>query len=313
MDNILDVAVIGGGPGGLAAGIYGARGLMKIVLFEKLGVGGEAAKTDIIENYPGFEEPINGYELMMKFQNQAERFGLEIKYEEVTSLDLSGDLKKITTTAGEYFAKAVILGVGSHHKHLNVKGEEEYSGKGVSYCATCDGAFFRDQIVAVIGGGDSSVKEAVYLTKFAKKVYVIHRRKEFRAEKITMDIAKKNDKIEFITDTVVEEICGDERTVTHLNLLNKVENKKFDLTVDGVFIFVGMNPNTDILNDNDKKAIVDDSTYIVTDINCKTPIDGVYAIGDVRKNSKRQVAIAVGDGVTSIMDAEQYIEKKFHK
>ncbi len=312
-NSVLDVAIIGGGPGGLAAGIYGARALMNITMFERLGVGGEAAKTDIIENYPGFEEPINGFELMMKFQSQAERFGLDIRYEEVLETDLSQPLKKIVTTDGEYLAKSVIFSTGSHHKHLDVLGEVEYSGKGVSYCATCDGAFFKDLIVCVVGGGDSSVKEAVYLTRFAKKVYIIHRRKEFRAEKITMDIARKNPKIEFIVDTVVEEIAGTpEKGVTAVKLFNKIENRKFDIETDGVFIFVGMLPNVEVISENDKKLILDESGYIKTDVNCKTPIDGVYAIGDVRAQSKRQVAVAVGDGVTALMDAESYVEKTFH-
>ncbi|MBN2694633.1 thioredoxin-disulfide reductase [bacterium] len=312
-NSILDVAIIGGGPGGLAAGIYGARALMNVAMFERLGVGGEAAKTDVIENYPGFEAPINGFELMMKFQSQAERFGLDIRYEEVIETDLSQPLKKIITTEGEYLAKSVIFSTGSHHRHLDVPGEVEYAGKGVSYCATCDGAFFKDMTVCVVGGGDSSVKEAVYLTRFAKKVYIIHRRQEFRAEKITMDIAKKNPKIEFIVDTIVEEIVGTpERGVTGVKLFNKVENRKSELETDGVFIFVGMLPNVEVISEEDKKLILDEGGYIKTDVNCKTPIDGVYAIGDVRAQSKRQVAVAVGDGVTALMDAEGYVEKSFH-
>lgn len=312
-NNILDVAIIGSGPGGLAAAIYGARALMNITVFESLGVGGEAAKTDVIENYPGFEEPINGYELMMKFNAQAERFGAEVQYEEVLELDLQPELKKITTTEGEYQAKSVIISSGTHHRHLGAPGEEKYAGQGVSYCATCDGAFYKDQIVAVVGGGDSSVKEAVYLTRFAKKVYIIHRRKGFRAEKITMDMAHKNEKIEFIVDTVVEEIHGNpQKGVTHVELLNKLTGEKSNLDVNGVFIFVGMLPNVSMISQKDQKLILDEQNYIKTDINCKTILDGVYAIGDVRKESKRQVAIAVGDGVTALMDAENYIERHFH-
>ena len=314
MENkVLDVAIIGSGPGGLSAAIYGSRALMNIAVFEGLGVGGEAAKTDVIENYPGFEEPINGYELMMKFNAQAERFGTEIMYEEVLNLDLQPKLKTIKTTEGDYQAKSVIIATGTHHRHLDVPGEREYAGQGVSYCATCDGAFFRDQIVAVVGGGDSSVKEAIYLTRFAKKVYIIHRRKGFRAEKITMDMARKNDKIEFIVDTVVEEIHGTkEQGVTHVELLNKLSGEKSNLDVNGVFIFVGMLPNVSIISPEDQKVILDEQNYIKTNINCKTPIDGVYAIGDVRKDSKRQVAVAVGDGVTALMDAESYVEHTFH-
>ena len=312
---VLDVAIIGGGPGGLTAGIYGARALMNIKMFEQLGIGGEAAKTDVIENYPGFEEPVNGMDLMMKFNAQAERFGLETAYEEVLSLDLQSDIKKIETTEGVHEAKSVIVAVGTHHRTLDVPGEKEYGGQGVSYCATCDGAFFRDQVVAVVGGGDSSVKEAVYLTRFASKVYIIHRRKGFRAEKITMQKARKNPKIEFIVDTVVDEIEGNPQVgVTHVNLSNKLTGEKSKLDVNGVFIFVGMLPNTnEIIKKEDAALILDEAGFIKTDINCKTAIDGVYAIGDVRANSKRQVAVAVGDGVTALMDAEQYVEAKFHE
>ncbi len=311
---ILDVAIIGGGPGGLTAGLYGARALMNVKMFEQLGVGGEAARTDVIENYPGFEQPVNGMELMMKFNAQAERFGLEATYEEVLSMDLQDDIKKIETTEGVHEAKSVIIAVGTHHRTLDVPGEKEYAGQGVSYCATCDGAFFRNQVVAVIGGGDSSVKEAIYLTRFASKVYIIHRRKGFRAEKITMDMAQKNEKIEFIVDTVVEEISGNQQAgVTHVNLLNKLTGEKSKLDVNGVFIFVGMLPNTsEIIKEDDAKLILDEAGYVKADINMKTAIDGVYAIGDVRAHSKRQVAVAVGDAVTALMDAEQYIEKKFH-
>ncbi len=311
-EQILDLAIIGGGPGGLSAGIYAARALMNVKMFEMMGIGGEAAKTDIIENYPGFEQAIGGMELMEKFHLQAKRFGLDIVNEEVLSVNLQDKIKTITTTEKTYKAKSVIFSTGTHHRNLEVKGEKEYHGQGVSYCATCDGAFYRNQEIAVVGGGDSSIKEAIYLTRFASKVYVIHRRKGFRAEKITMEMARKNPKIEFIVDTVVEEICGDKlKGVTHLNLFNKLENKKFKLDVTGIFIFVGMLPNTSIITGKDA-SILTENSYIKTDINCKTDIDGVYAIGDVRYQSKRQVAVAVGDGVTALMDAEQYVEMEFH-
>jgi len=315
MEKILDVAIIGGGPGGLTAGLYASRAMMNIKMFEMLGVGGEAAKTDVIENYPGFVEPINGMDLTMKFQAQAERFGLEATYEEVIGLKLQDKVKIVETTEGKYEAKSVIIATGTHHRELGVLGEKKYLGQGVSYCATCDGAFYKNQEVAVIGGGDSSVKEAIYLTRFASKVTIIHRRKGFRAEKITMEMAKKNPKIEFLVDTVVEEICGNPQSgVTHLDLLNKLTGEKSQLKVTGAFIFVGMLPNTgDIISKEDGKLILDEAGYIKTDINCKTPIDGVYAIGDVRKDSKRQVAVAVGDAVTALMDAEQYTEVAFHE
>lgn len=302
-DNKYDFVTIGGGPAGLTAAIYAGRGLLKTLVIEKLMMGGQATITHMIDNYPGFPEGITGPDLMEKFEQQAKRFGTEFKLATVDKISMDGNMKVLKLGNEEIRAKTVLICTGAEPRRLNVPGETKLTGKGVSYCATCDGAFFRDAVIAVVGGGDSSVKEAIYLTKFASKVYVIHRRDELRAEKITAEQAFANEKIEFVWDSIVEEINGD-HAVTSLKVKNVKDGSTSELEVEGAFIYVGMVPNTDFL-----KGFVelDEGGYIVADHDTHTKVTGVFAAGDVRRKLSRQVATAVGDGATAAMAAEECI------
>ncbi len=300
-----DVIIIGGGPAGLTAGLYASRARLKTLLIEELIPGGQAAVTHHIENYPGFPGGISGERLMENFKRQAEGFGLEIAQGRVERLAREGDYKNIYTKDTEFLAKAVIIASGSRPNTLGVPGEEKFKGRGVSYCATCDGAFFRDAEIAVIGGGDSAIKEALFLTKFARKINVIHRRSELRAEKVIQEKALGNKKIEFIWDSIVEEIGG-EKIVKYLNLKKAKGEERFQLKVEGVFVYVGNQPNSDFL-----QGIVelDRGGYVKAGDSTETSSPGIFAAGDVRSKLLRQVATAVGDGATAAMAAEEYISR----
>jgi thioredoxin reductase (NADPH) len=303
-----DVVIIGGGPAGLTAGLYTSRAKLKTLLIERGLIGGQVTITEFIENYPGFEEGITGAELSMKMEKQARRFGLEITQGSVQKTSLQHKTKKILLEDGqELEAKSVIIATGAHPKLLNIEGENTYRGKGVSYCATCDGAFFKGENIAVVGGGDSAVQEGVFLTKFAKKVYIIHRRDQLRAEKILQERALSNQKIQFIWDTVVKKIEGDD-SVRSLRLKNVKTGENSVLEVQGLFIYIGYNPNTEFLG-NDIKF--DTENFIITDEKMATSISGVYAAGDIRSNSLRQISTAVGDGAVAAVEAEKYIEENF--
>jgi len=300
-EELYDVVIIGGGPAGLTAAIYNGRALLKTLVIEKMMIGGQATITHQIDNYPGFPDGVTGPELMELFEKQAKRFGAEFKSTTVKKISTEGNIKILDTDGEPIRTKTVIIATGAQPRRLGIPGEEKLIGKGVSYCATCDGAFFRDAEVAVIGGGDSAVKEAIFLTKFAGKVYVIHRRDELRAEKITAKQAFENEKIEFIWDTVVEEITGD-FAVKSLKLKNVKDGSASELPVEGAFIYVGMIPNTDFLNGF---VELDDKAYIVAGHNTHTNVQGVFAAGDVRQKMARQVATAVGDGASAAMAAEE--------
>ncbi|MDH3973193.1 MAG: thioredoxin-disulfide reductase [Deltaproteobacteria bacterium] len=302
-DNNYDFVTIGGGPAGLTAAIYAGRGMLKTLVIEKLMVGGQATITHMIDNYPGFPEGVTGPDLMEKFELQAKRFGAEFKFSTVDEIKMDGNMKVLKLGNEEIRAKTVLICTGAEPRRLNVPGETKLTGKGVSYCATCDGAFFRDAVVAVVGGGDSAVKEAIYLTKFASKVYVIHRRDELRAEKITAEQAFANEKIDFVWDSVVEEVKGD-HAVKSLQIKNVKDGSASELEVEGAFIYVGMIPNTDFLNGF---VELDDGGYIIADHDTHTKVTGVFAAGDVRRKLSRQVATAVGDGATAAMAAEECI------
>jgi thioredoxin reductase (NADPH) len=300
-----DLAIIGGGPAGLTAGLYAARARIKVILLEKVTPGGQILVTDWIENYPGFPEGISGAELVQRMTDQAKRFDLLIESAEVASLDFSKPLKQINLSdGGKLLAHAIIIATGASPKKLGVPGEEKFSGRGVSFCGTCDGPFFRDRVVAAVGGGDTAVQESQFLTKFAKKVYLIHRRDELRAEKILQERAFANKKIELIWDSVVTEIDG-LTNVEKLILKNVKTNQSRNLAVDGCFIWIGTHPNTDFLGDEIQQ---DGSGFIITDINMATSVSGVFAAGDVRNTPIRQVATAVGDAVVSVASAENYLE-----
>jgi len=306
---LFDVIIIGGGPAGLTAGIYTSRARLKSLLIEKALTGGQIATIDLVENYPGFDEGISGSELSQKMEKQARRFGLEIIQGAVRKISLDGKIKKITLEEdkGEYEAKSVIISTGAHPKPLGVEGEDKLRGRGVSYCATCDGALFRGEKIAVIGGGDSAVEEAIFLTRFAEIVYVIHRRDQLRATKIAQERAFSNPKIKFIWNSIVKKIEGED-SVTALLIKDVRTEKETTLDVQGVFIYVGYNPNTDFL-----KGILNlnGNNYIITDENMATSVPGIFAAGDVRAKTLKQIATAVGDGAIAAISAEKYIEENF--
>jgi len=305
---LIDVIIIGGGPAGLTAGIYTSRARLKTILIEKGLPGGQVTTTEFVENYPGFEDGISGTDLSAKMEKQAKKFGLEIIQGSVQKISLHEKIKKITLEGNqEYEAKSVILATGAHPRPLGVEGEEKYRGRGVSYCATCDAAFFKGEKVAVIGGGDAAVEEGIFLTKFAEIVYIIHRRDQLRATKIAQERAFANPKIKFVWNSVVKKIEGQD-TVTALHIKNVKTQEESVLDVTGVFIYVGYNPNTEFL-----KGVVnlDENNYIIADEKMSTSVPGIFVAGDVRAKSLKQIAIAVGDGATAAMSAAKYIEENF--
>jgi len=302
-----DVIIVGAGPAGLSAAIYSARGGLKTAIFEKAMVGGQINVTDEVENYPGFEEPLSGFDLTEKMHKQAERFGADFIEEEITAIGLEGLCKIVETVENKYRAKSVIICTGAHPRRLNVPGEEQFTGRGVSYCATCDGALYRDKVVAVVGGGDSAIEEGIFLTRFARKVYVIHRRDSLRAQKIIQERAFKNPKLEFLWDTVVQEIRG-ENKVQELEIYNRKTNQVSHLPVDGIFIYVGILPNNELL---ESRLQLDNAGFAITDENMHTNIPGIYAAGDIRHTVLRQVVTATSDGAIAAWSAEKWIIENY--
>ncbi len=298
-----DVVIVGGGAAGLAASIYAVRAMLKTLVLEKMAVGGQILYTGEIENYPGFPEPIGGPELALLYQKQAERFGAEFKYDLVASLDVAGAVKKVIGHEAEYTAKTVIVASGGEHNKLGVPGEEEFSGRGVSYCATCDGNFFKDMDVTVVGGGDAAMDEGTYLTRMTKSVTVVHRRDELRASKILQQRAFDNPKMEFIWDTAVEEIKGN-GDVNGLVLKNLKTGEVSERSTEGVFIYIGFHPVNDYLRES---LEIDAAGHVVSDLQMSTSVPGVFTAGDVRQHSDRQLANAVGDGVAAALAAYRYI------
>jgi len=311
MENIYDLIIIGAGPAGLAAGLYGARAKLATLILEKTQTGGQIVTTDTVANYPGAAENSTGASLIARMAEQAKGFGAEIKKDGVVSVDFSGKIKKIKCVAEEYSARAVIIATGATPKPIGCPGERELAGKGVSYCATCDADFFTDLEVFVIGGGDSAVEEAMYLTKFARKVTIVHRRDELRAAKSIRDKAFANPKMSFIWDSVVKEIKGD-GIVESLLLENVKTGEAREYRADeedgtmGIFVFVGFQPFSAIF-----KGIVkmDESGYIITGEDMKTDVDGVFAAGDIRVKPLRQVITAASDGAIAAVSAEKYISE----
>lgn len=297
-----EVLIIGAGPAGMTAAIYAARAGYKTAILEYGVPGGQAATTDMIENYPGFPEGISGPELMMKFFEQTQTFGVEMIYEQVCSLDLNGDVKRVITDKQTIESKTVVIASGAKPRMLGVDNEQRLRGRGVSYCATCDGFFFKDQPVAVVGGGDTAVEEAMYLTKMCSNVTLIHRRDELRANRLAQSRAFANEKLTILYDTVVDDIVGDDK-VTQLKLRNKKTDATSTLDVNGVFIFVGYLPNGSFLP---AELEVNEQGYIITDEEMATNIPGVFAIGDVRQKKLRQVTTAVGDGGAVMHGIEEY-------
>ena len=297
-----DTIIIGAGPAGMTAALYAARSNLKVALIEGGLPGGQMNNTSDIENYPGYAN-ISGPELAEKMFEPLENLGVEHLYGFVKNIENHGDVKKVITDDEEFETRTVIVATGSKHRLLGVPGEEELNSRGVSYCAVCDGAFFRDQDLLVVGGGDSAVEEAIFLTQFAKSVTIVHRRDELRAQKVLQNRAFANEKINFIWDSVVKEIKGENR-VESVVIENVKTNQVTEHAFGGVFIYVGLDPVSDFTKD---LQIQDESGWIVTDDHMKTRVAGVFAVGDVRQKDLRQVTTAVGDGAIAGQEAYKYI------
>jgi len=300
------VLVLGSGPAGLSAALYAARAELAPVVLTGTELGGQAALTYAIENYPGFPDGVGGAQLGELFQKQAERFGAQVEFGSAQSVDLSRRPFRVVTDNDEILADTLIVATGARPNHLEVPGESLLTGMGISYCATCDGAFFKDQEVAVIGGGDTALEDALYLSRLARKVYVIHRRDQLRAQKILQRKASEAPQIEFVWNTVVKEIRG-EGVVKTLLLEDLKQAKQRELAVSGAFIAVGQRPNTDLCRG---LVELDEKGYIITDQDCATSVAGIFAAGDCRKKGLRQITTAVGDGALAAAAAERYIERK---
>ncbi|WEV40441.1 thioredoxin-disulfide reductase [Lactobacillus sp. ESL0684] len=299
-----DVIIIGAGPGGLTAALYASRANLSVLLLDRGLYGGQMNNTDAIDNYPGFSE-IKGPELGEKMYNSVMKFGAEFAYGDVQSVALDGDNKLVKTDTGEYEAPALIIATGADHRHLNVPGEDEYSGKGVSYCAVCDAAFFKDEDIAVVGGGDSAIEEGIYLAQSAKSVTVIHRRDQLRAQPTLQKRAFANEKMNFIWNAQTESIDGDEQKVTSVTYKDKATGEEKQLAVRGVFIYVGVIPQTAPFKE---LGVTDDKGWIPTDEHMRTKVDGIFALGDVRAKDLRQIANAVGDGSIAGQEAYNYLQ-----
>ena len=313
MENVYDVIILGAGPAGLAAGLYAGRSRMKALLIEKGQDGGQIAITEEIENYPGqiVDEEESGPSLIARMSKQVEKFGCERVSDTIDSVELEGDVKKLVGKKGEYCAKTVILATGAHSRPIGCKNEAQFVGKGISFCATCDANFFEDLEVYVVGGGDSAVEEAMYLTNYARKVTIIHRRDELRAAKSIQEKAFANDKLDFMWDSVVEEVGGDEGVLAKMWVRNVKTDEVTEIEADeddglfGLFGFIGFLPNTALF----EGQIDMEKGYIVTDDDMRTNITGVFAAGDLRKKSLRQVVTAAADGAIAATQAYKYVNE----
>jgi thioredoxin reductase (NADPH) len=295
--------IIGGGPAGYTAALYASRAGLDTLVIERMSVGGQMALTDIIDNYPGFDEGVDGFTLGMKMQTGAERFGTATEYASVTELSLDGEVKKIVTSAGERYARTVVIATGANPRELGLENESALVGRGVHYCAHCDGRFYKGKTVAVVGGGNSAVSDALYLSGLAKKVYLIHRRDTLRATRLYHEPLMRANNVEMILDSAVVGLNAEGR-IKSLNVKNLKSEDVTELAVDGLFVSIGRKPATELL---EGKLRLDDHGYIVADETTKTDIDGVYAVGDVRTKALRQVVTAVGDGAVAAHFAEEYL------
>lgn len=301
-----DTIIIGAGPAGMTAALYAARSNLKVALLERGIPGGQMNNTADIENYPGYAN-ISGPELAEKMFEPLENLGVEHLFGLVEKIEDRGDFKEIVTEDERFEAKTVIIASGANHRHLGVPGEEDYNSRGVSYCAVCDGAFFRDEDLLVVGGGDSAVEEAIFLTRFAKSVTIVHRRDELRAQKVLQDRAFANEKIRFVWDSVVEDIHGDERKVTGVTFKNVKTGETSQADFGGIFIYVGLDPVSEFAAD---LGITDEAGWILTDHQMKTSVAGIYAVGDVRQKDLRQITTAVGDGAIASQEVYKYLTEQ---
>lgn len=305
MEHIYDMIIIGGGPAGYTAALYAGRAGLDTVLLERMSPGGQMALTGDIENYPGFEDGIDGFTLGMKMQKGAESFGAKTEYAEVTSVDFSDKIKKVETADKTYLGKTVVISTGANPRELGIKCEQELTGKGVHYCAHCDGRFYKDKTVVVAGGGNSAAADALYLSRLAKKVYLVHRRDTLRATKIYHQPLLNAENVEFIWNSKVVDFIADDR-LTGVRIKEVNTGEITELSCDGVFVSIGRRPATEFLSSSVR---LDDKGYIVADESTKTNIDGVYAVGDVRTKALRQVVTAVADGAVAAYNAEEYLSE----
>ncbi len=306
MNHIYDVLIIGGGPAGYSAALYATRAGLDTAVIERLSAGGQMTLTDVIENYPGFDDGIDGFSLGMKMQQGAERFGATTLYAEVLSTELNGNIKTVTTDSGDYLSKTVIIASGANAKELGIDGERQYIGKGIHYCAHCDGRFYKDKTVMVVGGGNSAVSDALYLSRLAKKVYLVHRRDTLRASKIYHNQLTGSRNIEILWNCKISEFLADQR-ITGALVTNLLSQETKTVLCDGIFISIGRKPVTEFLAG---QLDCDESGYIIADETTKTNIAGVFAVGDVRTKALRQVVTAVSDGAVAVHFAEEYINAK---
>lgn len=308
-EKIFDLIILGGGPAGLNAALYAKRGGVDVAIIDTSSVGGQPVNYLEIENYLGFPT-IQGWELAEKFEQHIDKFNIQkFQNEEIQNVDLTSTIKTVQTLKNKYLAKTIIIATGASPKKLGIRGEDEYIGKGVSYCAVCDGAFYKNKTVVVIGGGNAAVEEGIYLTKFAEKVYIMHRRDELRADKIIQERAFNNEKIEFIFDSIPLEIVGDSKKVNLIQYKNVKTGEIKTLNVDGVFPYIGFSPNTEFFN---AQLVQDEFGFIRVDENMRTSEVGVFAAGDVRRTPLRQVITAVADGAIAGMSAVKYLEEVKH-
>lgn len=304
MEHIYDMLIIGGGPAGYTAALYAARAGFDLILIERMSAGGQMALTGDIDNYPGFEEGVDGFTLGMKMQQSAERFGAVTEYAEATSLDLTDNVKRIETTSGVYLAKTVVIASGANPRELGVQGETELIGRGVHYCAHCDGRFYKDKTVMVVGGGNSAAADALYLSRLAKKVFLVHRRDSLRATKIYHEPLLKAENVEFLWNSTIEGFLTENGKVKGAEINNNSNGENNNVECDGIFISIGRKPATDFL---DNSVLLDKNGYIIAGEDTKTNLAGVYAVGDVRTKALRQVVTAVSDGAVAVHHAEEYL------
>ena len=304
MEHIYDMLIIGGGPAGYTAALYGARAGLDVAVIEKMSIGGQMALTDIIDNYPGFDEGVEGFTLGMKMQAGAERFGAKTVYAEVTRADLEGNVKRVVTTEEVLFARTVVIATGADPRTLGIAGEERLIGRGLHYCAHCDGRFYKGKEVVVVGGGNTAAADALYLSRLASKVTVVHRRDTLRATRIYHEPLMAAENVEFLWDSVVEDYLVDGR-VKGARIVNRKTGDVRELSCDGIFVSVGRRPNTELFVG---QLTLDEGGYVVADETTRTNVEGVYAVGDVRTKTLRQVVTAVGDGAVAAHFAEEYLQ-----